>query len=161
MAHHEWSGEMLDRPEMVSAFAGQLRRTISEYAEFVARIRRDAEAMWQANPPEGYGSFEAWWRQRWVSHPMRAIQKHLEAAAKETFALEARYRRGRHEIPERRAQQRASRPAIERAPAPRQVRPGRGEAPPLPRSKPRGEVSFLDLVQGEGQGQGRRKGRSA
>lgn len=157
---HEWSGEMLDRPEMVAAFSGQLRRVISEYAEYVSRIRRDAEAMWRANPPEGYSSFEAWWRHRWACHPLRSIQRHLEAAAKETFALEARYRRARHEIPERRAQQRAGRPAIGRGPAPRQVRPGRGEPPPLPRSKPRsGEVSFLDLVQGEGQE--RRKGRSA
>lgn len=94
-----WSGDMLDHPEMVAEFAGQLRKILSDQAEFVARIRRDAEAMWRANPPEGYGSFEAWWRHRWVAGPFAEIQDHIEKAARLTFHLEARYRRGRHEIP--------------------------------------------------------------
>jgi hypothetical protein len=90
---------MLDRPEMVEAFAAQTRRYLSEYVQFIARIRRDAEAMWDANPPEGYSTFEGWWRARWVKGPLGDIQEHLEAAVKATFALEARYRKGRHEIP--------------------------------------------------------------
>ncbi|WP_344458258.1 hypothetical protein, partial [Actinocorallia aurantiaca] len=90
-----WSGEMLDDPEMVEAYTMQLRGVLSEHAERVARIRRDAEAMWAANPPAGYSSFEAWWRHRWLTGPFREIQEHLEAAAALTFKLEARYRRGR------------------------------------------------------------------
>ncbi|MFF3443673.1 hypothetical protein [Streptosporangium sp. NPDC002721] len=95
----QWSGDMLDRPEMMDAFATQLRRRLSDQAEWLARIRRDAEAMWAANPPEGYGTFEAWWRQRWVAAPFDEIQALIEKAAAKTFQLEARYRRGRHEIP--------------------------------------------------------------
>lgn len=99
-----WTGDMLDRPEAVEAFSTQLRRSIAEWAEFVARVRRDAEAMWAANPPAEYGSFEAWWRNHKVTAPFRAIQRHLEEAAKETFRLEAQHRRQRHELPaERRA----------------------------------------------------------
>ena len=90
---------MLDRPEMTEAFAGQLRQVLNAQAEYVAKIRRDAEAMWKANRPEGYSSFEAWWRHRWVTSPFAAIQDHIEQAAKLTFQLEARYRQGRHEIP--------------------------------------------------------------
>jgi hypothetical protein len=98
----EWYGDMLDSEERVALFAAQLRRNIASQAEVVAAIRRDAEAMWAANPPAGYGSFEAWWRHRWVRGPMRDIQELLEKAAASTHALEARYRRGRHEIPARR-----------------------------------------------------------
>jgi hypothetical protein len=97
-----WSGDMLDRPEMVAAFAGQLRQVLSDQAAYVARIRRDAEAMWKENPPDGYSSFEAWWRHSRVTSPFAEIQEHLEAAAKLTFRLEARYRRHRHEIPQTR-----------------------------------------------------------
>lgn len=107
----EWSGDMLDRPEMMEAFATQLRRSLSDQAERLARIRRDAEAMWEANPPEGYGSFEAWWRHRWVAGPFAAIQDHIEKAATLTFQLEARYRRGRHEIPATRQAAAAAREA--------------------------------------------------
>lgn len=99
----QWSGEMLDRPEMVEAFSAQLRGAIAEYAEFVQRIRRDAEAMWDADRPEGYSTFESWFRARWVKGPLRDIQEHLEEAAKATFRLEARYRKGRHEFPAARA----------------------------------------------------------
>ncbi|GIH91913.1 hypothetical protein ACFFMN_34100 [Planobispora siamensis] len=100
--YETWSGDMLDDPAMMEAFATQLRRRLAEQANYVAHIRRDAEAMWKENPPEGYGSFEAWWRHRWLSGPFGEIQAHLEEAAKLTFRLEARYRRGRHEIPARR-----------------------------------------------------------
>jgi hypothetical protein len=93
---------MLDSPEMTEAFAAQLRQVLNAQAEYVARIRRDAEAMWKANAPEGYGNFEAWWRHRWVTSPFAAIQEHIETAAKLTFELEARYRKGRHELPARR-----------------------------------------------------------
>ncbi|MEU0002432.1 hypothetical protein ABZ069_36590 [Streptomyces microflavus] len=95
----EWSGDMLSKPEMVEAFATQLRGVLKSQAQFVADVRQEAEAMWKANRPEGYGSFEAWWRHRWVVGPFREIQEHLEEASKLTFDLEARYRKGRHEIP--------------------------------------------------------------
>lgn len=95
----EWSGDKLDRVDMMQAFTAQLRRHLSESVTYVAYMRRDAEAMWKANPPEGYGSFEAWWRHLRVAGPFAEIQKHLEEAAKLTFKLEARYRRNRHEIP--------------------------------------------------------------
>ncbi|CNF62797.1 Uncharacterised protein [Mycobacterium tuberculosis] len=95
----QWSGDMLDRPEMVEAFTAQLRKLLGSHADYVARIRRDAEAMWDANPPAGYSTFEAWWRARWVKGPLAEIQEHLEKAAALTFKLEARYRRGRHELP--------------------------------------------------------------
>lgn len=155
-SRQEWSGDMLDRPEMVAAFAGQLRRVLNEHVTFVDCMRRDAEAMWRANPPDGYGSFEAWWRHLRTTSPFAKIQKHLEEAAKLTFALEARHRRNRHEIPEaRRAaaeakqQQALPRGADTEQPAPpRQAVPARrrpGSAPPL-------EGDFMDMI---------RKGRSA
>jgi hypothetical protein len=99
---NEWSGDMLDRPEMVKAFAAQLRRVLSDQAAFVAAIRRDAEAMWKANPPSEYGSFEAWFRHWKTTSPFAKIQEHIESAAKLTFELEARYRRNHHDIPEAR-----------------------------------------------------------
>src|SRR5262249_46701250 len=58
----QWTGDMLSNPEIVGVFAAQVRRYLGDYAQFIAMIRRDAEAMWAANPPEGYSSFEAWWR---------------------------------------------------------------------------------------------------
>ncbi|GGS84503.1 hypothetical protein GCM10010156_48900 [Planobispora rosea] len=152
MSAPEWSGDMLDRPEMMAAFAAQLRRSLAESAEFVAYIRRDAEAMWKENPPEGYGSFEAWWRHRWVTSPFAEIQEHLEAAAALTFRLEARYRRGRHEIPQTRQARREAaqgrqapalphaRDYVGRPPAPKQARPS-AAAP---------DGDFLDLVHDHG-----------
>lgn len=144
----QWSGDMLDQPEMVEAFATQLRRVLAEQAEFVARIRRDAEAMWRANPPQGYGSFEAWWRHRWVAGPFADIQDHIEAAAKLTFHLEARYRRGRHEIPAAR---------LAAAQAKQQAALTRGVSPagrPAPRAEPRApapapapqDTDFMGLI---------------
>jgi hypothetical protein len=138
---------MLNSPEIVAAFAAQLRRSIGSYAEFVAAIRRDAEAMWECNPPEGYGSFEAWWRHRWVRGPLRGIQEHLEEAAKLTHALEARYRRGRHEIPA--ARQAAA--ARKQAPALGQAsrRTTGGPRPVPPRQADTGAEQggdFMDLV---------------
>ncbi|MFC4122036.1 hypothetical protein [Nonomuraea zeae] len=97
-----WSGDMLDRPEMVQAFAAQLRRVLSDQAAFVAQVRRDAEAMWKENPPEGYSSFEAWWRHSRVTSPFAEIQELLETAAKRTFRLAARYEKHRHTIPDAR-----------------------------------------------------------
>jgi hypothetical protein len=144
----EWSGDMLDRPEMTEAFATQLRQVLNAQAEYVSRIRRDAEAMWRANPPEGYGSFETWWRHRWVTTPFAAIQEHIETAAKLTFELEARFRKGRHEIPDRKLaaaelkKQAKQAPAIApgRAPAaePRSTGGGAGDGSGLP--------DFLQLV---------------
>lgn len=147
----EWSGDMLDRPEIVAAFAVQLRQALTAQAEYVARIRRDAEAMWQANPPEGYSSFETWWRHRWVTGPFGEIQEHIEAAATLTFRLEARYRRGRHEIPA--ARQAAAQAKQAQAPAlPRGGPVGRpaesrqpGQAPPLNRPG-RADRNFLDML---------------
>lgn len=144
----EWSGDKLNRPEAMAVFTAQMRRSLSEQAEFVARVRRDAEAMWKANPPEAYSSFEAWWRHKWMSGPFAEIQEHLEKAAALTFALEARYRRGRHEIPARRTAAQAPplelpRPA-ERTNRPNGVRPS---------ARPAADESFLDLIQ--------KKGRSA
>jgi hypothetical protein len=145
---------MLDDPEMVSAFAGQLRRVLAEQADFVARVRRDAEAMWRANPPEGYSSFEAWWQHRRVTSPFGQIQAHIEKAAKLTFALEARYRRRRHEIPARRqaAAQAGQAPALPTGTAGRPAQPR--QRGPRPADPPDGD--FLDLVRGD-----RRQGRSA
>ncbi|MET8145681.1 hypothetical protein ABZU32_35720 [Sphaerisporangium sp. NPDC005288] len=143
----EWSGDMLDRPEMVEAFATQLRRLLSEQAEYVARIRRDAEAMWRANPPEGYGSFEAWWAHRRVASPFAEIQQHIEKAARLTFALEARYRRRRHEIPAARqaAAQARQAPALPRG----QAAAGRPGQPRPRRSRPApaaAEDGFMDMI---------------
>lgn len=146
----EWSGDMLDRPEMVEAFASQLRRAVSEYADYVARIRRDAEAMWKANPPAEYGSFEAWWRHHKVAAPFAKLQEHLEEAAKLTFQLSAQHRRQRHEIPQARqaavqAKQEAA--ALGRGASPR--RPGGGQ--PYPAPEPRQEPddpSFMDMIRG-------------
>lgn len=143
----QWSGDMLNRPDVVAAFAAQLRRSIGAYAEFVAAIRRDAEAMWEANPPEGYSTFEAWWRHRWVRGPLRGIQGHLEEAAKLTHQLEARYRRGRHEIPAARraaAARKHQGPALGAAAQRTQV-PHRPSGPEV---EARGG-DFMDLVRGE------------
>lgn len=141
----EWAGEMLDAPEMVEAFATQLRKVLAAQADYVARIRRDAEAMWKANPPEGYSSFEAWWRHRWVTGPFGEIQEHLEEAAALTFRLEARYRRGRHEIP---AARQAAKQA-KQAPALGSGNFGRREPqrPAAPRPADGGD--FLDLIRKE------------
>lgn len=140
----QWSGDMLDDPEMVEAFATQLRRVLSDQADFVARIRRDAEAMWAANPPSGYGSFEAWWRHTQTTSPFAKIQQHIEAAATLTFALEARYRRNRHELPAaRQAAQARQAPALQRGTGftGRQVSPTSAE----PRA-PAPDGEFLDLI---------------
>ncbi|MGJ6967890.1 hypothetical protein ACSDR0_38875 [Streptosporangium sp. G11] len=144
----EWSGDMLDRPEMMEAFASQLRRALSDQAEFVAKIRRDAEAMWKANPPEGYNTFETWWRHRWVTGPFGEIQELLEKAATRTFQLEARYRRGRHEIP-------AARQAAAQAKQAPELAPGTGFAAHADqarsaRSRPvSSDGNFMDMVRRE------------
>lgn len=128
-----WEGEMLDNPEMMAAFAAQLRAALRDYAAYVDRVRRDAEAMWKANPPKGYSSFEAWWRHRQVAKPFRRIQQFLEAAEQETFPLEANHRRWRHEVPAERLASRGhhkaltsgastARPAVS-APRPEQTEP--------------------------------------
>jgi hypothetical protein len=158
----QWSGDMLDEPEMVAAFAAQLRQALSSQADYVARIRRDAEAMWQANPPAGYSNFEAWWRHRWVSSPFGEIQALLEKAATLTFQLEGRYRRGRHEIPAARqaAAQARQEAAALRGAAPRRLTSGGqpypaqrvqprqpGQAPPLNRT----DRGFLDLLGDRGE----------
>lgn len=143
----EWQGELLDRPEMVSAFAQQLRTLLREYAEFVRRIRTDAEAMWKANPPEGYSSFEAWWRHLWLCNPLRSIQHHLEAAAKETFALESRYQKVRHDIPAKRSGT-GHRAVTGRVVTGRTMLPPvtrRDDPPPI--ANPDGPL-FLDLIRG-------------
>ncbi|MER7212426.1 hypothetical protein ABT340_35685 [Streptosporangium sp. NPDC000239] len=143
-----WSGEMLDRPEAMEVFAGQLRGRLAEYVDYVARIRRDAEAMWRANPPAEYGSFEAWWRHHRVTAPFARLQEHLEEAVKLTFELAAQHRRQRHEIPAARAEAR-------QAAAQQQAALTRGTAParrPTPRAEPRAPAAapqstdFMDLV---------------
>lgn len=152
----EWSGEMLDRPEMVAAFAAQLRRVMSDQAASVHRIRREAEAMWKANPPEGYGSFEAWWRHGRVTAPFAKIQDHLEEAARLTFALEARYRRNRHEIPDRRqaaAQAREEAAALPRGENAAVSPPPHQQGRAASRAEPERDMSFMDIVQ---RGNGRR-----
>ncbi|MFI0487531.1 hypothetical protein [Actinomadura sp. 9N215] len=165
----QWSGEMLDSPEMVEAFTTQLRKLLGSHADYVARIRRDAEAMWDANPPAGYSSFEAWWRKRWVKSPLAEIQEHLEKAATLTFQLEARYRRGRHEIP---AAKQAARQAKGKAPelGPGQGGrggPGQGRFGDRTRSATGPAASTSPQGHGKGQGQGGdfmdlvREGRSA
>ncbi|MFI6498712.1 hypothetical protein [Nonomuraea typhae] len=159
MAGAEWSGDMLDRPEMVEAWSAQLRSALTGYVDYVARIRRDAEAMWAENPPPEYGSFEAWWRHHKVSAPFAQLQEHLEEAAKLTFRLEARYRRNYHEIPDKRqataqakqlAQHAAALPEAERAgrerPRPAQPRE------PHPAGRDGGGGDFMDLIRREGNG---------
>ncbi|MFD4050163.1 hypothetical protein ACFWSF_32215 [Streptomyces sp. NPDC058611] len=141
----EWSGDMLNRPEMVEAFATQLRGVLKSQASFVSEVRHEAEAMWKANRPEGYGSFEAWWRHRWVVGPFAEIQQHLEDAAALTFQLEARYRKGRHEIPAARQAAALEKKEAKQAP---QVAAGRA-APPKPVNPPTagaGARDFLELV---------------
>ncbi|NAS27467.1 hypothetical protein GT755_38100 [Herbidospora sp. NEAU-GS84] len=154
----EWTGDKLDSPERVSAFATQLRRVLSDQADWVASIRREAEAMWKNNPPEEFSTFEAWWRHRWVTSPFGEIQEHLEEAAKLTFALEARYRRGRHEIPARRqAAAEARQAARSGRMAPQLGRdsqsPGRaGHQPARPgpaRSPQDAPVNFMDLIRND------------
>src|SRR5690606_39494890 len=44
-----WRGEMLRSPELVEAFAGQLRRVLDDLERLVAHVRRDAEPMWHEN----------------------------------------------------------------------------------------------------------------
>ncbi|MFF7954175.1 hypothetical protein [Streptomyces griseorubiginosus] len=146
----EWSGDMLTKPEMVEAFATQLRGVLKHQAAFVEDVRQEAEAMWKANRPEGYSSFEAWWRHRWVVGPFREIQEHLEAAAAKTFELEARYRKGRHEIPAARQAAALEKKNAKQAPA---VSAGSGAVPPKPVSPPSASAPaggpFLDLVHRE------------
>lgn len=98
-AQPEWSGDRLDSPEMMKAFTGQLRQVLSDQAAWLDRIQRDAVAMWVENPPPEYGPMEARRRHRSLVAAFAKIQKDLEAAAKGTFRLEARYRRNRHEVP--------------------------------------------------------------
>lgn len=146
----EWSGDMLSKPEAVDAFATQLRGILKSQAAFVAEIREEAEAMWKANPPQGYRSFEAWWRHRWVVGPFREIQEHLEDAAKLTFDLEARYRQGRHELPE--ARRAAALEKKQAKQAPQVTAPP--QAPPKPVTPPTagtagGTRDFLELVNRE------------
>ena len=95
-----WSGELLASPKAMETYTKYLRDAINELAVNVAEMRRGAEAMWRANPPEGYNTFEVWWRHIWVTSPFAELQKHLEEAAALTFKLEARYRKGRHEVPD-------------------------------------------------------------
>lgn len=145
-----WSGDRLNRPEMVEAFTDQLRRVLSDQAAWVHRIRREAEAMWKANPPDGYSSFEAWWRHHKVTAPFAKIQEHLEEAARQTFELEARYRRNRHEIPTARQ---AAAEAKEHAALPRGENAAGGPPPPqqqgraAARAEPEQDASFMDMIQ--------------
>ncbi|WP_328565278.1 hypothetical protein [Streptomyces coelicoflavus] len=147
----EWSGDMLTKPEMVEAFATQLRGVLKTQAAFVEDVRTEAEAMWKANRPDGYSSFEAWWRHRWVVGPFREIQEHLEEAAKLTFDLEARYRKGRHEIPAAKQAAALEKKRAKQAPA---VPAGPGAVPPKPVEPPTaapadGPRDFLGLVHRE------------
>ncbi|MDT9686402.1 hypothetical protein RND61_30670 [Streptomyces sp. TRM76323] len=145
----EWSGDMLTKPEMVEAFSTQLRGVLKSQAAFVAEVRQEAEAMWKANRPEGYSSFEAWWRHRWVVGPFREIQEHLEEAAKLTFDLEARYRKGRHEIPAARQAAALEKKQAKQAP---QISGGSAAVPPKPVEPPTAGSAprdFLELVNRE------------
>jgi hypothetical protein len=144
----QWSGEMLDDPAMMEAFTAQLRGLFRDNADFVAKMRRDAEAMWKANPPAEYGTFEAWWKHRRMTGPFAEIQACLERAAALTFQLEARSRRIRHEIPaERQAAIEAKRtPALQAAAA--QPRPAARQA----RTATDADEDFMSMV---------RRGRTA
>lgn len=142
----EWSGDMLESPAMTEAFASQLRAVLRGQADFVARVRRDAEAMWKANPPAGYGTFEVWWRHRWVTGPFAEIQEHLEKAATLTFELEARYRKGRHEIPAARQAAALAKKNGQQAAA---VPPGTPPRPVQAPGAPAAGGGFLDLIRNE------------
>lgn len=142
----EWSGDMLDRPEMVSEWTRQLRTSLTPYVDYVASIRRDAEAMWRANPPEGYGTFEAWWRHHRVSGPFAKLQEHLEEAVKLTFEVAAQHRKQRHELP---AARKAAAEAKQQQALPRGAA-SEGAPPPAARPSSRGGPqpggSFLDMI---------------
>ncbi|MEO3892205.1 hypothetical protein [Nonomuraea sp. B5E05] len=144
-----WSGDMLDSPEMVEAFSGQLRAALAEYVDYVARIRRDAEAMWRANPPAEFGTFEAWWRHHKVTAPFAKLQEHLEAAVKLTFEVAAQHRRQRFELPAARkaaAEARQEAAAISRGSAVPRRLSGGGQPYPKPRPAAEEDGSFLDMV---------------
>src|SRR5690606_10425664 len=51
-----WRGEMLRSPELVEAFAGQLRRVLDDLERLVDHVRRDAEPMWRENMPAEYSA---------------------------------------------------------------------------------------------------------
>jgi hypothetical protein len=142
---NEWSGDRLNRPEVMQAFTGQLRRHLSEYLDFVAHMRRDAEAMWRENPPEGYSSFEAWWRHGRVTAPFAEIEEHLAKAVKLTFRLEARYRKHRHTVPERRqaAAEAKLHAAIPSGSPPEQPQP----VQPPARRRTKADEDFLAMLQ--------------
>jgi hypothetical protein len=84
-----------------------------------------------------------------VTGPFAEIQDHIEKAATLTFALEARYRRGRHEIPAARqaaAQAKQEAASLARGPAPRRLNGG-GQPYPKPRqAAPADGGSFMDMV---------------
>src|SRR5690606_34672610 len=120
-----WRGEMLRSPELVEAFAGQLRRVLDDLERLVAHVRRDAEPMWHENMPPEYSAIEAALKCRKLTKPLREIQRHLDAAIQQTFALEARYRRIMHEIPQQRAQERtAGHNRLDRGPQHQPITPG-------------------------------------
>lgn len=132
---------MLNSPEMMTAFSSQLRRALSEHAVWLDRIRREAEAMWKANPPEGYGTFEAWWRHLRTTRPFDEIQRCLEKAAALTFELEARYRQNRHEIP---AARQAAAQARQVPALPRSAGAAAGQRMPVAQQEHRED--FLTLI---------------
>jgi len=149
-----WRGEMLRSPELVEAFAGQLRRVLDDVERLVAHVRRDAEPMWRENMPAEYSAIEAALKCRKLTKPLREIQHHLDAAIEQTFALEARYRRIMHEIPQQRAQERtAGHNRLDRGPQHQPITPGRPRpAQDAPDEQQGGEVSFLDLVRQQRRG---------
>ncbi|NAS22503.1 hypothetical protein GT755_12500 [Herbidospora sp. NEAU-GS84] len=153
---NKWSGDMLKSPEAVATLTAQIRRALTEYADYIAGIRREAEAMWEANPPEEYGSAEAGWRHRRTVAAFRDIQGFMEDAARATFQLEARYRRNYHEVPARRRAAKEARVsrrlALPQSPA-QPARSSSSRPSARPAARPAADESFLDLIQ--------KKGRSA
>src|SRR5690606_1054109 len=149
-----WRGEMLRSPELVEAFAGQLRRVLDDVERLVAHVRRDAEPMWREDMPAEDRAIEAALKCRKMTKPLRQIQHHLDAAIEQTFALEARYRRIMHEIPQQRAQERtAGHNRLDRGPQHQPITPGRPRpAQDAPDEQQGGEVSFLDLVRQQRRG---------
>ncbi|WP_289009553.1 hypothetical protein [uncultured Thermomonospora sp.] len=150
-----WRGEMLRSPELVEAFAGQLRRVLDDVERLVAHVRRDAEPMWRENMPAEYSAIEAALKRRKLTKPLREIQRHLDAAIEQTFALDARYRRIMHEIPQER---RTGRMELERGTQRRPITPGRprpvqrASDTPEHQQPEATEVSFLDLVRQQKRG---------
>lgn len=157
----EWSGDMLKQPEVVEAFTTQVRHAVNDILIPLSNVRREAEAMWRANPPDGYNSVEAWWHNSRLTSRFAALQEALEKAAALTFELEHDYRERRHERPAAKEAVKSAKTAQRGQPLPGRTPSGRlhqgdGQAAHRPPSRshrpgqtPPGERTFISLLNDE------------